>query len=476
MNRFQKILKNIKNDKKKSIVLAACVLLIIAILILTILLCLYLTPNTPPAPAQETTPPVTTDEIAIPIVQVVAADTYMTTANQQLLPALREKLGTSAEISLVSPSEVSKDPCLTLYFGSSVTSPAHRFKLYSQIGTDGYSITLLSPNTAVAEFLSESGAKAAADALVGCVTPDKIPAISENAKSLTVYCGEGADLQHTLTAADAEFSAICVSAPNVDSHSVNALTLLLDESKADLVIFNGDLDCGAANRSELADAWETINEILKTRKIQFIYALSKAESLPEVMLCEVISSMDSCVGGGGVYTVCRENGEPLTAIIAASNVSAKNAEIASAINAVSPFWKNTTGKKFSLLAVFPDAPEGLSLTAATLCARGTLVSDTDADTAKLLNAALLSGADHLICGGAKNSYGVAEKLIDSLPDGYSEPLTPRMALCGSIGYREEGLGGRFELHNSLRGGVSFKATADSCAFSYVYTTKRAQAQ
>jgi hypothetical protein len=89
----------------------------------------------------------------------------------------------------------------------------------------------------------------------------------------------------------------------------------------------------------------------------------------------------------------------------------------------------------------------------------------------VLNAALTAGADHLICGGSKNSYGVAEKLLDTLPDGYTSALSPRMALCGAIGYTEEGLGGRFELHNSLRGGVSFVASDDSCAFSYLFAAK-----
>ncbi len=469
MNALKRMLGSISRDKKKFAVLTALALLALAIPVLVLLICLSLVSEDEPIP--EAPPPP-------PIVQVVSEPDFMSVAKEHLVPALEKKLGDTADISLVSPDKEQKDCALTLIFGSADTSPAHRFGLYSELGIDGYSVSITDESTAVAKFLSESGALAAADALSACVAAGESPTFAENCEKTAVLRGAGAELQRTVTVADEDFSVICLSAPSVDTHTMNAISTLVDAANADLVVFNGDLDCGATNRAELASAWKAISDMLALRSASFIFTLSESEALPDVMLCEVISSMDNCIGGGdGVYTVCHEGGEPLTAIIASSNGEDDATDgVVAAITELTPFWKSSAGKKFPLLTVFPDAPEGLSRTATALSARGTPTPDASESTAAVLNAALTAGADHLICGGSKNSYGVAEKLLDTLPDGYTAALSPRMALCGAIGYTEEGLGGRFELHNSLRGGVSFVASDDSCAFSYLFAAKYAEEQ
>jgi hypothetical protein len=465
LNALKRILNSISKDKKRFAVLTALVLLALAIPVLVLLICLSLVTEDAPTPEAPPPPP--------PIVQVVAAPAFMSVAEEHLVPALEEKLGDTADISLVLPDKEQKNCALTLIFGSADTSPAYRYALYSELGIDGYSVKLTEKSTAVAEFLSASGAIAAADALSECVMAGEKPTLAENCEKAEVLRGKGTEVQHTLTVADKDFSVICLSAPSVDTHTVNAISTLVDAADADLVVFNGDLDCGATSRAELASAWKAISDMLALRSASFIFTLSESETLPDVMLCEVISSMDNCIGGGdGVYTVRHESGEPLTAIIASSNGEEDSTDgVVAAIAELTPFWKSSTGKKFPLLAVFPDAPDGLCRTATALSARGTPTPDASESTAAVLNAALTAGADHLICGGSKNSYGVAEKLLDTLPDGYTAALSPRMALCGAIGYNEEGLGGRFELHNSLRGGVSFVASDDSCAFSYLFAAK-----
>lgn len=468
MTAAKRMLNSIKRDKKRFAVLTALVLLALAIPVLVLLICLSLvTEDEPP----EILPP------PPPVVQVVAAPAFMSVAEEHLAPALEKKLGDSADISLVLPDAKQDDCALTLIFGSEDTSPTYRFELYSALGLDGYSISL-TDGGAVARFLSTRGAIDAAAALCECVVAGDIPSLAENVEQTEVLRGAGADVQHTLTVADKDFSVICLSSPSTDTHTMNAISALVDASDADLVVFNGDLDCGATSRYELAAAWKQISDALALRSASFIFTLSSAEALPDVMLCEVISSMKNCIGGGdGIYTVCHESGEPLSAIVASSNGEDDATDgVVAAIAELTPFWKSSTGKKFPILTVFPDAPEGLSRTATALSARGTPAPDTSASTAAVLNAAFTAGADHLICGGSKNSYGVAEKLLDTLPDGYTAALSPRMALCGAIGYTEEGLGGRFELHNSLRGGVSFVASDDSCAFSYLFAAKYAAGQ
>lgn len=454
---------NLKN--KKILVLVAAALLVLAILAAVLLIFVG------KSDGGSEDMPAAADPV--PIVQVITSENYLSIANEVLLPLLEEKIGTSAEISLVLPDKASEGCALSLTFGNNATTPAQCFALHSEVGIDGYMINILDNTSATADFLSDEGARNAALALAACVVAGDTPSISNSGEAVSVSRGKGAELHRTVKVGSQSCSVLCVSAPDTDTNTMNALSSLIDASGADILVFNGDLDCGAKNRAELSAAWESINAILEQKAVSFIYTLSNEESLPHTMISEVVSSMDRCIGGGcGVYTVCRDDGEPLTSIITASHNSSDAADgVVAAVDELIPFWKNTTGKKFPLLAVFPDAPSDLYNTAASLSASGTLVPCTDTETNAILKAAFSAEADHIILGGSKNSRGVAPKLLDKLPEEYTSALSPMLALCGSIGFLQEGLGGRFELNHSLRGGVCFAATADSCAFSYLYALK-----
>ena len=101
MNALKRMLGSISKDKKRFTVLTALVLLTLAIPILVLLICLSLVTEDAPTPEAPPPPP--------PIVQVVAAPAFMSVAEEQLVPALEEKLGDTADISLVLPDKEQKN-------------------------------------------------------------------------------------------------------------------------------------------------------------------------------------------------------------------------------------------------------------------------------------------------------------------------------------------------------------------------------
>ena len=91
---LSKIALNLKNNKK-ILVLSVSALLVLAILTVILITCIEKNDD------DGENLPVAADPV--PIVQVITSENYLSIANEVLLPLLEEKIGETAEISLVLP-------------------------------------------------------------------------------------------------------------------------------------------------------------------------------------------------------------------------------------------------------------------------------------------------------------------------------------------------------------------------------------
>lgn len=432
--------------KKKIIITASCAVVIIALTVLAFTL-----PRSGVDDVEETTAaelPVQAEPL--PRLQIVYFDEDIAERSAiSLAERLSARFADSAEAFAVPYGEEQEGAVLTVRFGSAAESGEDALEDYMRLGVDGFSIEK-NDNGAKVTFFSEAGADAAAERV------ERLICEQDGFFSLESYESERKSEQSALhrmidIGAD-ELCVLCVSYPDTDSYSLRALSLLLEHSGARLVIFNGGLSCGASDRGELAEAWSAIGALLAERKASFIFLPSAFEELPITMLCEVIGGVDGCLNGGDAeaLTICGGGAVLANLLLAPSSAEDVPTSLVDEVSAVS-------GVPFSV--VTPSSPEPLCELLLPLSATAALGEVVKGDAIDELCAA---NAEYFICGGATNSLGAVLDADDGLPDA---------VLCGSIGFLKDGLGGRFDHHHSLRGGVLFKATADERSLRYLYAAE-----
>lgn len=431
---------------KKIIIAASCAVVIIALTVLAFTL-----PRSGSDDVEETTASDLPAQVEpLSKLQIVYFDEDIAAkAAISLAEGLSARFADSAEAFAVPYGEEQAGAVLTVRFGCDAECGEDALDGYMRLGIDGFSVEK-SDDGAEVTFFSEAGADAAAERVAQLICEQ------DGFFSLEPYESERKSEQSALhrkidLGAD-ELCVLCVSYPDTDSYSLRALSLLIEHSGARLVIFNGGLSCGASDRGQLAEAWSAIGACLEAQNASFIFLPSAFEELPTTMLCEVIGGVDGCLNDGGTeaLTICGGGAVLANLMLAQGAAQGAPTSLTDEVSAV-------TGVPFSV--IIPSSPEPLCDLLLPLSATASLGEVVRGDEIDELCAAK---AEYFVCGGTANSLGAVLDADDGLPDA---------ALCGSIGFLQDGLGGRFDHHHSLRGGVLFKATADERSLRYLYAAE-----
>ncbi len=299
---------------------------------------------------------------------------------------------------------------------------------------------------------------------------------------------------------------LTVTKPGADTNSLAALDALIADSSPDLVVFCGGLDCGCSGRSELATAWAEISALLNWRGVRFccVFALEdRTSAVPEEVIYEVISSCQGFVensaalsdrgrgdgrqaGGRTCLTFTDPGGTPVYSLYmidaAGFDGAAEVRETSDWMLSVSRAIERTTGRTVPSSLICP----GITLSAAASLPpfSGDEIRDgvtvNEAVDPYLLSFSDLLGetlsavrVSGLVCTAGNTNTGVAARDSTLFGDAPGDARPVSLGLTGSLGFNSFGLGGRFELNNSLRGGVVISAGAggDEPSMEYRYASK-----
>lgn len=262
---------------------------------------------------------------------------------------------------------------------------------------------------------------------------------------------------------DGEVNVLVLSYIDSDPYTLRAIEGLIDHAKPDLVVFNGNIDGYAQSRTELSALWQSISDILKKTATPWCFTPgSLTSSLPRVTVCEIVSSFDGCIrpisgdeDASFSITVANESGV-VTSSIYVGDIFSDNSRLCELIENDAKLYARASDYKRSVTAILPAIPKQIYDACREL--NSSFVSKNLAD---LYDSLAASGADSYICAA-----GATETSLSEFEGG-------AIALSGSVGFDSQGLGGRFDYNNSLRGGVlltltSYRAGYSLPELSYIY--------
>ncbi len=263
---------------------------------------------------------------------------------------------------------------------------------------------------------------------------------------------------------DSEIKVLTFSHIDSNSYTLRALEGIIAEIKPDLVVFNGGVDGGAKTRQELTAIWQGISEVLDKTSTPWCFTPGELSGdIPRVTVCEVISSFPGCIkkitdGASYSVTVANTSGTVMASIYVA-DVYASADDLCELIERESELFARASSYKRSISAILPAVTKQLAASAEGIPSE--YVSSALSDVCDSL---ILAGADNFICAAS-----AASPAIISCASG-------NIALNGSIGFDQLGIGGRFEYNHSLRGGSlltldSRRAGYTEAALSYVYAAE-----
>lgn len=265
---------------------------------------------------------------------------------------------------------------------------------------------------------------------------------------------------------DGELNILTFSYVDSNPYTLRALEGIIASAKPDLVVFNGGVDGNAKTRGELALLWEAISETLGRTDTPWCFTPGELTgSLPRITVCEVISSFDGCIrpldgkqSGGFALTVANSEGI-VTAGIYVGDTFDDSAELCARIELDSKLYSRASSYKRTVVAILPAVAEQLYASVGDI-PEGYLAEPLS----DLFDSLELAGADTVICACSPESPAIIKHEGGQL------------ALCGSIGFDATGIGGRFDYHNSIRGGVQLtlgvrRADYTSAKLTYVYAAE-----
>lgn len=242
-----------------------------------------------------------------------------------------------------------------------------------------------------------------------------------------------------ITLEDGRLDVLTVSYIDGNSYTLRALEVMVDETKPDMVLFNGNVDCGAKTRSELADAWRAVSSILCERDIPWMFMPGdlKSSHLSRITVLEVISSFDGCLlpleaddTVEYVLTVNDADGMP-SAMVIFADTGADMYALCDIIEADIPLYARLIDREIPLLAFMPSLPS---------CLTETIVGgESNSALTDLYNCLIENGAEFIVCSTSP-----------TVSRSYTHASGTTVSLCGSLGFDAPGLGGRFEYNNSER--------------------------
>ncbi|MCQ2353961.1 MAG: hypothetical protein MJ102_02525 [Clostridia bacterium] len=284
--------------------------------------------------------------------------------------------------------------------------------------------------------------------------------------------GNGADLiciSADMSAESGKSDILVVSYPDAEKVSLDALRLVMDDDGTlpALVIFNGGLDCGCTDRAGLSSVWKTIDGFLTSLGIKWGYTFSSAdETLPRSMINEVLTSFPGCVtrpdanGRVGSTIALISDGFPIAAVTVADIADTKNKADADAfcgsVKECTELIKRAGGNvQFTAVVpgIFPLVSAlfpGNSGKIAGVNVNSSLPSYILSCGAEIYDSLLSCGIRYFVCSAGTCDTGV---ISFSSPVNNAGNVSVSASLSGSVGFSTPGLGGKYELNNSLRGAI-----------------------
>lgn len=248
---------------------------------------------------------------------------------------------------------------------------------------------------------------------------------------------------------------------DANTYTLRALEGIIANEKPDLVVFNGGVEGGAKTRQELTALWESISDILAKTSTPWCFTPGELSgNIPRITVCEVISSFPGCIkriADGASYSVTVANPQGIvTASIYVADVYASTDTLCDLIEAETKLYARASDYKRAISAILPAPAKQIA-------------SSADGIESKYISSALSDVCDSLVIAGADTFICAADTASPAL----ISCSLGEVALCGSIGFDQLGIGGRFEYNHSLRGGVLLtldcrRAGYTESAISYVY--------
>lgn len=263
---------------------------------------------------------------------------------------------------------------------------------------------------------------------------------------------------------DGEVKVLTFSHIDSNSYTLRALEGIVAEVKPNLVVFNGGVEGGAKTRQELTAIWQSISDILAKTSTSWCFTPGELSgNIPRVTVCEVISSFPGCIKkltDGAAYSLTVANTSGIvTASIYVADVYASANDLCDLIESETELYARASSHKRSISAILPAATKQLA-------------SSAEGIPTEYISSALSDVCDSLILAGADNFICAADPASPALID----CAAGHIALSGSIGFDQLGIGGRFEYNHSLRGGSLLtieyrRAGYTEATLSYVYAAE-----
>lgn len=263
---------------------------------------------------------------------------------------------------------------------------------------------------------------------------------------------------------DGTLKVLTFSHIDSNSYTLRALEGIISEIKPNLVVFSGGVEGGAKTRQELTAIWQSISDILVRTSTPWCFTPGELTGdIPRVTVCEVISSFPGCIkkitdGAAYSITVANTSGTVTASIYVADIYAAAN-DLCDLIESESKLFDRASSYKRSVSAILPAATRQLAASAEGI-------------PTEYISSALSDVCDSLILAGADNFICAADPASPALID----CAAGHIALSGSIGFDQLGVGGRFEYNHSLRGGSLLtlehrRAGYTEATLSYVYAAE-----
>lgn len=263
---------------------------------------------------------------------------------------------------------------------------------------------------------------------------------------------------------DGEVKVLTFSHIDSNSYTLRALEGIIAEIKPNLVVFGGGVEGGAKNRQELTAVWQNISDILEKSSTPWCFTPGELSGdIPRVTVCEVISSFPGCIkkitdGASYSITVANSSGT-VTASIYVADVYARANDLCDLIESETKLFERASSYKRSISAIIPAVTKQLAASAEGI-------------PTEYVSSALSDVCDSLMLAGANNFICAADPVSPALIN----CSAGNIALTGSIGFDQLGIGGRFEYNHSLRGGSLLtldlrRAGYTEAALSYVYAAE-----
>lgn len=356
------------------------------------------------------------------------------------------------------------DPTLTVNLGISALLEDSYLEVLSRLGRDGLEIKREGSRIDITSA-SYTRVNESAEAFINALVFDGSFSIPES-----IYVCDERPTEETLFAPDlvTDSAVNILTFSYIDSslYTLRAIEGIIEYAKPDLVVFNGGVDGGAATRHELALLWDSISSILAKTGTKWCFTPGELTgSLERITVCEVISSFEGCIrpidgSGAAEFAITVANSDGIvTASIYVGDTLDTCSSLCEKIEADSLLYARASSYNRTITAILPGVSKQI-------------YASVDGITEGYLSENLSDLYDSLASAGVDSIICAADPAYPSIID-YSGG---KLALCGSIGFESRGLGGRFDYHHSIRGGVLLtldirRANYTENKLSYIYAAE-----